>query len=88
MTAVLLAAKAAVNNDVALLLNLWRREGLQMMGLGPEVCQCVITKAVQLVFALELARRHKSTAVRTELLLKTVLCVVGVPYPRNNASGF
>ena len=71
VTAVLLAAKAAVNNDVTLLVSLWRREKLQAMGLDPEVCQCVVTGAVRLVFALELARRHKSAAVRTELLLKT-----------------
>ena len=41
------------------------------MRLHPEVCQCVITSAVQLVFALKLAKRHKSAVVCTELLLKT-----------------
>jgi len=71
VTATLLAAKAAVNNNVALLVNLWREEGFQRMGIKPEVCKCVITGSVQLVFALELARRHQADEIRTELLLRT-----------------
>lgn len=71
VTAVLLAAKAAINNDVALLVNLWRGEGLQRMGLDQEVCKCLISGTVRLVFALELARRHDSHDARTELLLRT-----------------
>ena len=71
VTAVLLVAKAAIDNNVALLVNLWREEGVQRLRLEQEVCKCVITKAVQLVFALELARRHDSNDFRTELLLRT-----------------
>ena len=71
VTAVLLAAKAAVDDNVSLLVNLWREEGLQTVGLEAGVCKCVITRSVQLVFALELARRHNSGGVRTELLLRT-----------------
>ena len=71
VTAVILAAKAAVDNNVALLVNLWRKEELQRMGIDPEVCKCVVARFVRLVFALELARRHNSAGVRTELLLRT-----------------
>lgn len=71
VTAVLFAAKAAIINNVALLVNLWRKEGLQRVGLKPEVCKCVNAGSVKLVFALELARRHNSDEFRTELLLRT-----------------
>ena len=69
--AVLIAAKAAIENDVALLLNLWRGVEHQRAGLCQQVCRCVISGDVRLVFAIELARRHNSSMVRTELLLRT-----------------
>jgi len=70
-TAMLIAAKAAIENDVALLLNLWRGVGHQRAELTQQVCRCVIDGDVRLVFAIELARRHNSAMVRTELLLRT-----------------
>ena len=70
-TAVLIAAKAAIENDVAMLLNLWRGVEHQRAGLAQQVCNCVVNGDVRLVFAIELARRHNSTMVRTELLLRT-----------------